>query len=247
MKTLLVPIDFTPASENTLRYLEQAFKGQDFMLELLHISPASGVSKNETTENTWMRFERIFLQTSGLNYQFTHLKGEFLSAIRTAITKFKPFALVVGTQGKSLVKSVIQNAECPVLVIPPVNTRMSLKHIAYTNDNQLIKDSSALRPLLELSRNFQSMVHIIHINNGVLVGTDQAEPALEYYLDHVDHDYATINNRDMVDAINDYVRLNDIDLLAVLLRDHGKNSLQTHGELVAELVNLTNIPVLSLI
>ena len=70
---------------------------------------------------------------------------------------------------------------------------------------------------------------------------------MEYYLENVDHEYASIKSDDFVGAINKYATEKKIDLLTLLLRDHGNNSLPSRGEFVQELLTRTQLPILTLV
>jgi hypothetical protein len=187
------------------------------------------------------------LNRSRIPYTFFIKDGVLLEELQKAIHSMQPTKVMIGLEEGSLAKAFLKLTDCPVILIPRTNSKANIKTIAYANDFMNIKDSSAFKPLLELSNAFGANVHIIHVNKGKASPQDNAEAAIEYYLNAVKHEYYSVNSNDIVGAIQKYLSDKNIDLLTLLLRDHGSNELQTKGELVEQLVTKSNVPVLSLL
>lgn len=245
MKTIIAPVDFSPASEKAIQYIAKVFCDQPFEVELIYVSTSSSESDEKIGE-AFRKFKAGSLNVLKLPYRFQVRRGNLLDEIQTAIHELKPAFVIMGTGKTSLANALVKLTDSSVILVPENTDRMSLKRIVYANDFNDIKESSALGPLLNLSRLQGATVHIIHVGDGD-VSKDKAEDTIEYYMDHVDHEYMYINSDDIVKSIQNYVTDNKIDLLAVLIRDHGKNDLHTKGRLIEQLVTHANVPVLNLI
>ena len=247
MKKILIPIDLSDASENAIDFVSDVFGDIKADLHLIHVK-----EENENLNDIKAAFaalEENKLIPAGLTYDFEISPGNLLDEIQTTINVEGPDLLVMGTRGASgskLSKALIKLTNCPVMLIPDNYHETKIKRIAYANDFQDIKDSSVLKPLLELSQAMKAKVYLLHINRDNNV-RDRAEASLEYYLDYVDHEYVCITNEDIEQAILDFIRKKKIDLLTVLLRDHGSNHLSSEGRLVKDLVKNSNVPVLNLV
>lgn len=248
MKKLLIPIDFSTASVKAVQYVEDVFKNQDYEMELIYIKPVSENGKaDERIAKDFKDFEHNVLKPTGLAYNFHVLSGSVSDEIQKAIHKYEPAFVIMGTAKAALAKALVKLTDCPILFIPENCNCTSIKKIGYANDFNDIKVTEALKPLLNISRTFGSKVQLIHISKDQELTNDKAEAAIEYYLDGVDHEYVFISSDDFVKTMRDYVARNDIDLLAVLIRDHGDNEIHSKGALVEQLVGTTNIPLLNLI
>lgn len=247
MKTILVPIDFQNASEKALRYIENVFREKHVELQLVNVISADSKSKDDDIQKAFKDFEATALKNFALPYRFSIIRGNLLEEIQRAIHFYKPSLVVIGTSGNALTKALVKLTDCPVMIVPASSKKTKIQNIVYANDFNEVKSSSAFEPLLDLSQAFHAKVHIIHINKDEHTTTDNAEVSLEYYLQLVDHEYASMKSEDFVAALQEYVKKEDIDVLSVLLRDHGQNARSSSGKLIEELVSKTEIPVLSLV
>lgn len=247
MKTILVPIDFQPASGKALNYIERVFKDQSIKLELLHVSTPSEKLTKEEIKKSFEVFERTYLKESRVPYSFTITEGNLLEQIQKAINEKQPSLVAIGLTGNTLVKSLVKLINCPVLMIPEANNSPAIRNIVYANDFHTIKVSAALEPLWNFAKSCDAMVHVLHVTKENALPQDDAEGPLEYYLDHVNHEYVSIKSNDFVAAIEKYTADKKIDLLTLLVRDHGSNELHSRGELLEQLLSKSNIPILSLV
>jgi len=167
--------------------------------------------------------------------------------IQKIMDELHPSLVAVGLTGNSMVKSLLKLVNCPVLMIPGDIDSPAIRNIVYANDFHSIKVSSALEPLWNFAKSSHARVHIVHVTRENAVPDDESEGPLEYYLDHVDHEYVSIKSDDFVKAINKYATEKKIDLLTLLVRDHGNNELPSRGTFVEELLTHTRIPILSLV
>lgn len=247
MKTILVPIDFHSASEKVLRYIEDVFYKHPVELQLVSVVPGDDRRTDEAIRNEFAAFENDVLKPFQLNYHFHILRGNLLEEIQHAINFYKPFLVVMGTKGTTLTKALMKVTDCAVLIIPEGSKKRQIKNIVYANDFNAVKTSEAFEPLANLSKEFGAKVHIIHIAKDRNTTQDLAEGSLEYYLQSVNHEYAALTKEDFVSALDEYIQQRDIDVLSLLLRDHGKNTLNSDGKLIEAILSKTEIPVLSLV
>lgn len=247
MKTILVPVDFQNASERALHYIENVFGQQPVELQLVNVVPVENKASDDEIQKAFSEFEEKVLKNYPLPYRFSIIRGNLLEEIQRAIHFYRPSLVIIGTSGNALTKALMKLTDCPVMIVPETSRKSRIRNIVYANDFNAVKASSAFEPLADLSKSFDAKVHIIHINKDEHTTPDNAEVSLEYYLQLIDHEYASMRSEDFVAALQDYVHREDIDVLSVLLRDHGQNNLSSNGKLIEELVSKTDIPVLSLV
>lgn len=244
MKKILAPIDFSLASEKTIFYIKEVFS--DYSLTMLHVCQ-SGKTQQQA-EESFKQFESKALKDTSLTYEFVIANGDtLLEEIQAVAKAIQPDYIMLGTIGTALTKALVKLTNCPVFVVPEANSRSGIKKIAYANDFHNLKNSDTLQPLMRLSRAFGAKVYIIHVNRGEPVTQDEAEASLEYYLEQIDHEYVHIPDKDIEKALSAYLAEKDIDLLTILLRDHGSNDLKSAGRLVEEIVSHARLPILNLV
>lgn len=247
MNKLLIPIDLSDTAENAIDFALDVFATFKPELMLMHVKQPD--EDLDLLKAAFGQLEDLKLSKAGFDYNFEITRGNLLDDIQSAIDTEKPDLLVMGTngiKGSELSKALVKLTNCPLMLIPENYHWSKIKRIAYANDFQSIKDSAVLLPLMALAQRTQAKVYLLHINRDNHV-TDNAEASLEYYLHNVNHEYVCITNANIENAITDFIKEKDIDMLTVLLRDHGKNELSSEGRLVKELVVHANVPVLNLV
>ena len=248
MQKILLPIDLSPASENAIDFIMDVFGSFRPHIHLIHVKRSD--ENLDQIKMSFARFENTKLLPSRLEYEFEITKeGVLLSDIQSTIQAEKPDLLVLGTRGingSTLSKALIKITDCPVMLVPENYKETKIKRIAYANDFHDIKNSAALKPLMNLAMLMKAKVYLLHINRDNKTN-DSAEASLEYYLDYVDHEYVCITSEDIEQCIMNFIKDKDIDILTVLLRDHGSNQLESEGRLVKNIVTHSNVPVLNLV
>jgi nucleotide-binding universal stress UspA family protein len=247
MNTILVPIDFQEASERVIHYIEDVFNKQPVELQLVNVVPDEDKTTDEEIQKKFSTFETKVLSKIKIRYRFSIIRGNLVEEIQRAIHFYKPSLVIIGTKGTALTKALMKLTDSPVLIVPESSKKTKIKNIVYANDFNPLKTSVAFAPLADLSKSFDAKVHIVHINKDEFITPDKTEVSLEYYLQLIDHEYASMKSDDLVAALQDYIHKQDIDVLSILLRDHGQNNLSSSGKLIEELLSKSDIPVLSLV
>ncbi|MBX2961513.1 MAG: universal stress protein [Cyclobacteriaceae bacterium] len=247
MKTILIPIDFQGDTTKQFKYIQQVFRNEPVSLELIYVADPAKQIVHDAIDTRFKTLEETVLKSSSIPYSFSIVKGNIVEQLQDAIDRFKPSLLMIGVQGTRLIRSLVRLVNCPVYIIPHDTAVTTVQSILYAHDFNSIQDSSALQRLWELAKAHHSTVHVLHIVRDDAVTEDKGEPALEYYLDQIPHEYATVVSNNFVSAINTYIEKKQMDLLVLLLREHGHNANNSKGELVEELLTASNIPMLILV
>jgi nucleotide-binding universal stress UspA family protein len=259
MKNILIPFDFSEVSKNALKYAIQfAGKDQNLRLHLLHVSGTSMEKADE--ENLQQKFQNLILHYKGHiipEIVFTLKTGELIHTIVDIREQEGIDLVIMGTKGaESGVNQVTQTskfvlaADLPVLVIPP-NYEFKLNKILLTLGEAEINDTSILNILLEVSRNSRAEVHVLTVskkteNHGYSEADERNENTLQYYLEKFYSHHSFSENEDIVKGIDDYIKKNKIDMLAIMPNTHSNAGQPSKGKLTQVLTLKSNIPVLVL-
>ena len=140
VRSILVPIDFSPASEKALAYAVPLAKLCGAKLTLLHVlepvaTPDFAAFPLAMDNDRAMRASRVQLQRVASDLQLRNLAEKFLvrngrafNEITSAARTLKMDLIVISTHGRtglkhvlmgSTAEKVVQHAPCPVLVVRP--------------------------------------------------------------------------------------------------------------------------------
>ena len=263
VKKILVPFDFLEASYNALDYAMN-FVGYDKPISIM----ALWVSEVKPTEH---ELEELYSRlTSSLNEidRKTHLKPRLITRIGhltdTIISTFKEEEcdlILMGTMGDEVAEDAITHtsrlvleAEGPVLAVPFGTEVRTPQRIALVLGKEEIENTAVLELLLDISRLFNAEVHVLTIYEGSVYdekmtgspSSEKNEDTLEYYLEHFYVEHVFTKNQDVEKGILDYVEEKEIDLLAILPRNHAEKTRPSEGRLTKLLTLHSKVPVLAL-
>jgi nucleotide-binding universal stress UspA family protein len=259
MKNILIPFDFSEESINALKYaIEFAGNDKTLKLHLLHVSGTP--MEKGAEEKLQQKFRDLIMQYKGSNVPeilFTLKTGELTKTI-VEIRKNKGVDLVImGTKGAETgenhvtqTSKFVLDADLPVLVIP-LNYEFKLNKILLALGEAEMDDTSTLNILLEVSRSSNAEVHVLTVaknkeNQGYSEADESNENTLQYYLEKFYSHHSFSENEDIVQGIDDYIKKNNMDMLAIMPNTHSKDSKPSKGKLTQVLTLKSNIPVLVL-
>ncbi len=254
LQKVLIPIDFTPVSENAMAYAIGVLEHRPSEVLFVYVKPVDSIQTDDELEHNFKDYYQELLQKATFPYEFRSTEGVLLDALIKVKALSDADMIIMGTKGKrpsnvSVAASLVRMVYCPVLVVPEGYASHQIKKIVFANDYKPIRSSEAIRPLWELALNNGAKVILLHVNlqrEPVLLEDDMAESSLDYYLDSLEHEYVYLSNENVEQAINGFMAENEIDLLSILSRDHGSNQLKSESRLIAQLTAYSGVPVLVL-
>ncbi|MFD0861995.1 universal stress protein [Sungkyunkwania multivorans] len=258
IKKILVPIDFTVTSRGALKCAMEFIKKDKITLQFLYTT-ATPINSEET--KTMNKKFKEFIQDlrvdSKVKYEFLIASGPLVPTILKIKESNGADLIIMGTKGSTLSEEMtvsntvdlVLEADCPVLVIPVGTIDFSVKKIALAIGKNEIDDSSALQVLLDVARCFNAEVHVLTVDpdlTGYSKVDEKNENILEYYLENFYAHHSFPEETDIEKGIFDYVKNKDIDMLAILPRNHSKNGKPSEGRLTKLLTMHTKVPLLTI-
>lgn len=256
IKTILVPFDFSKPAKNALDYaVNFVGSSKDMHIKLVY------VDKDEDASFLEADFKKI-RQTYGKNLKspMTWVLGRdtLTNAILKAREMYKADLIIMGTAGATEVtetgshtSELVLEADCPVLVIPHTEGEFRIAHIALVLGRDEIDDAQVLATLLNVARRFNARVHVLTIENepgsyGYSEIDEKNERLLEYYLESFYADHTFIENPDVVEGITEFAAEKEIDMIAILPRNHAKKGDPSKGRLTQILTLKSKTPILAI-
>ncbi len=256
---ILVPFDFSEASVNALEYVVN-FVGPNREVDILALyvsaMPISGSEMN-TVKKDFEKTIKTFKKKAKKAPEIITVTGDVIDSILSVREEYYADLIMMGTMGDQITDEAITNtsrlvleANCPVISIPYGCNLKEPKDIALVMGKEEIDDKSVLKTLLDVARTFNSRVHVLTIYKESVYAedsvVDSTENLLEYYLEHFYEEHTFTKNQDVEEGILDYISKKNIDLLAILPRNHTQMSTPSEGRLTKLLTLHSEIPVLTL-
>ena len=247
MKTILVPTDFSKASENALNYAVEIAKRTQATLVLFHVFqipvvpaetpitlPYDEIEKDATDSLKKLRESIILKNGNKINVQYECKLGFIAEEIKLISEKNQVDLIIMGMEGAgfltekiigSVTTSLINKAKCPVMIIGNEVKFKSIKKIVLASDYNEIKNKSVLKPLKELANLFKSHVYVLNVVKPELSPISSTAKAAEgiklsHLLEDVEHSFHYSENENVIDGINNFVALKQIDILVMIPRVH---------------------------
>lgn len=246
MNTIVVPTDFSPVSENAVRYAVNMAKEIGTTVTLIHVYqipvsmsdvPVAIVSAEELHETTLEKINELKTtveQTSGGNVKiYAEVRlGNIVDELEEFCKQLKPFAIVLGTKGSSAVDrilfgsttlTVIRDFNWPVIIVPPGTVYKSIKKVGFACDFMQVIETTPISYIKEIVRTFHAELHVLNVDfeNKHFRG-EQAEESflLHSMLEDLNPQYHFIDNPDVEEGINEFADKNNLDLLITIPKKH---------------------------
>ena len=254
IKKILVPVDFSMASEKALDYVSGLVKkNPGIEVTLLHISSSTlSESEKQTLEEKLSNtINQRAVNIPSCGYQIS--SGKLIETILEIQATHSSDLVVMGTSGspdetETKTSELVLRADCPVLVVPESSKDFAVNNIALALGPNTIDNSGGLQILHDIARTFSATVHVLTINRDGKSPSieNENQTVLEYYLESLLYFHAFPENSDIEIGISDYIKQKNIDVLAILPRNHAKNNLPSEGRLTKLLALHSKVPLLTI-
>ncbi len=255
IRKILVPVDFSDTSDKALRYLSGLIaKSENTRVTLLHVcDPELSESEQESMEKQLSQLARQWVESIPDCQQQVQCGGLIENIIKIQKEQ-RSDLILMGTHGsqdeakETNTSKLVLEADCPVLVIPANLKEFSLKNIVLALGENTIDNSGGLQALHDIARTFDATVHVLTINrNGTRPSIkEENQELLEYYLESLLYFHAFPQNSDIEQGISDYLEAHDIDMLAIIPRNHTHTAKPSEGRLTKLLTMHTRVPLLTI-
>lgn len=256
---ILVPFDFSEASIGALEYTINFVgpnRSADILALYVGVLPSTAQEEKELSENFQKVLGSFSMKTKKAPV-FDSVSGQVIETILTTQVNQKIDLIIMGTMGdKSSDEAIthtsklVLEANCPVISVPYGCDIKQPKGIALVMGKEEIEDKEVLRVLLDIARTFNSKIHVLTIYRESVYAeeaiVDRTENLLEYYLEHFYVEHAFSKNQDVEKGILDYINDKNIDMLAIVPRNHARLDTPSEGRLTKLLTLHSEVPVLAL-
>ncbi|GAA4112439.1 universal stress protein [Aquimarina addita] len=274
MKNILLPTDFSENAYNAIRYAVQFYKKERCTFYMLNtftpISFNAGYmienpmpygmedvaminSKKETEELE----EKIKEEFNNPRHIFKRISvfNMLIPEIKDAVKKYQIDLIIMGTKGATGAREifigthtmyVIKKVNCPVLAVPSGFEFEEPKEILFPTDYQFSATNPFLSFLKEICTLHISRIHILNAYYGVPLTTYQEEirAFLDIYFEKNAHIFHIADGMDVLEAIEDFQKKNNINLLVMVHNKHSFFENLLFKPVINQIAYHTNVPFL---
>jgi nucleotide-binding universal stress UspA family protein len=250
MTNFVVPIDFSDASKNAARYAAHIANGlQDAHLILYNVfqsleygsdsSPLATDDEEDASRKTIVEMALESVRTelttiTGVKISIVaEQSNRFLDSLEAYVLNNGMDFIVMGTTGSTRLGemlmggntlNIVKRRIVPVIIVPPDAVSVSAKNVMLLTD---FKDTDFTVPLASVKtvlNLFKPSLHIVNVDHEHYVQISDAYKAekdkLEASLGEYHPEFYFIRLFDFMDAINQFVADNAIDLILMFPRRH---------------------------
>ena len=249
MRKILFPTDFSDAAKNALQYTLKFANEYGCSINLFHAyrqfaattAPVVIVPKVDNKGQLAKSYMDAYITNtkklaSDLNLEVP-LEYELVLGLASdeVVEKSKEEEYDLIAMGKtgessftdqflgSVTTATIKRAHCPVLAIPENSEYMGIDKILYATDETGI-DKAILKEVIEFAERFRASIYFVHVDTKLEDESILEDKLFEeiFSLDReppVPFEIRTISGNTVVEALNDFVEANEIDL-TIMVKKH---------------------------
>lgn len=255
-QSILIPVDFSKQSLVAVKQSYNLAKFTNSKIILMHVSTKSDTEQKDELEKLAEQTRR----ESGMKVETINLKGDVYELTDRKAEELHASLIVIGldTQvrfrsflGSNTASKFIKNAPCPVITIRSLENKTTCKNIVLPFDST--PESREKVPIVvQLARYYNADIRIVCVfSPNDHKYEDEILPYLQQIKKFIKEKGVNCTNKsipsnNMVEAIVDYANKNDCDLIVQMNKKDLSIGELFVGNVSQKLVDLSNIPVLSI-
>ena len=271
MKSILVPTDFSKCAATALTYALELARATEAEVTVLHVAfPNEGVDNN--IYNAFWSDEYITQRLKGLRNWVQRFRrqppgklvtikiecrvGFPVPVICDLADDIRADLIVMGTTGAtglrgallgSVAAGVLSKTRRPLLVIPKGATAQPTDNAVFATDYRVQLDAASLAVLREMLGLKKATLRVVHIMDKAGEQPDKLrEHSISQKLGDIPHDFHYLHDRDIAQAVSNFVEARDAGLLVAIAHEHSLLHRLFFDSITRRFAHRVNVPMLSL-
>ena len=245
MKHILVPTDFSTASNNAVNYAVSLAEIFNAKVTLLNIVPNTLIIDEEAAPATIsMHQEHVAENKDLITKEIKHLSKNNLAKIQGYVdegdpsdvilemaNKNKPDIIIMGMKGKgksnsvfgSTVTAIVRKSSIPVLIIPENAFYQSIDTITFATDFDAGTGSDSYSLLMDIAKKYNSFIRILNVQKKGKPMSDNefiGKMGTHYSFEAMKHSFNTIEDVNVIEGINKFIEEKPCEILVMIAHKH---------------------------
>jgi nucleotide-binding universal stress UspA family protein len=270
MKTILVTTDFSTAANNAVNYAADMALSINARLLLINVVQTpigysdmpiviSLEDMMRSSEKDMQNLkEEVMVRTGNkIVIEAEVGMGGFFEELKTVCERIKPYAVVMGSQGKTAAEHLMFGAHAvhtvkhltwPVITVPPGAVFTTVKKIGLASDLTQVMETTPIEEIKMLVNDFNAELHILNTGKTEVFDADIVFESglMQEMTMALKPTFHFISNKNTDEGIMDFAEKNQIDLLIVLPRRHNLLGSIFHKSHTKQLILHSHVPVMAL-
>jgi nucleotide-binding universal stress UspA family protein len=248
---ILIPIDFSTASRQAMRYAHYLAKHREAELILLHVfdipvmtadayvfippqEEIDAIKENHIIHLQQFVRRDLQLRNRKENIRYQCVYGNPTDQILEYSKQENVDLIIMGIQGKCIRPNffmgstfihIMNNARIPVIGLHGSTKFSDLNHILFTYDLKEFSSRTLLEPVIQLSRFFKAHISVLNVSNEIsdfpLLAEQLKKNELNPSILNADVSFHIIQHKDTIEGIKSFLLDHNIDLICFIPREHG--------------------------
>lgn len=271
MKNILVPIDFSTASQSAGKFaawLASVLKAKVTFVNV--IIPAIVTNTEVAASLPILQSEQMEINEALMSKEIEKLSQKHAIKIEGFVAEGIPYdtiqamakekhadIILMGMKGKgksnsvfgSTTTAVIRRSSFPVLVIPENAVYQSIDKITFATDFDAETKSDRYSLLIEIAKKYDSFIQILNVQKDeTMISKEEyvGKMKTDFVLANSRHSFNTIEDKSVIEGINKFIEEHPSDLLAMMAHKHSFFERMLGKIHTKEMSHETKIPLLVL-
>ena len=260
MHTVLIPFDFSPSAMNAGEYAMSLFSNRPSRFVMVHAANGSSSNIKQLESKLEDAMQKLSEKAVHPHHEFVCkvIEDEIIPGVVKEAESLQSDIIIMGTRGTHDIRSrilgsttsgVIEKTTIPLLAIPRNSRYKGYRCIALATDYSPISNFDSLDYLMRLVSLSNSEFIVINVEDEtkpITMKKVMAGLIMDRSLTCRPHRYDFVTNNSTVNGLFTYVRDAEVELLAMLKRDHHLLDDGITESIVGKTVQEIECPLLSL-
>lgn len=258
MHRVIIPVDFSETSFNAARFTAQMLAAKKDALAILYHNYSdeedADICKSylETLKNELLEKGDTAVECE------MEMGGDLIENLDRLAHTRRATLITMGITGRSSLQQkfvgsntlkTVDRSLYPVMIIPPAAVYKPIKNVAFASDFLDVETSTPSTLINAVLEMFQPRLHIVNVNPEHYVSiTDEVKTEkekLEAMFRDYDKEFYFIGMNDFHEAIDNFIRDYEIDMLITIPRHHSGSASLWKSSHTRKLAYQSHIPILA--
>ena len=247
---ILIPVDFSAASRQAMRYAFYIAGNTDAQIILLHVFDIPAMTADayvfippheeieKVKDNHIIHFQQFVTRDSEVKYK--NIKINYDCNYGNPSEHIIEFSknehvdlIIMGIQGKCVQPSyfmgstfiqLMNHSTIPVIGLHGSTNFSALKHILFTYDLKEFHNKSVFQSIIQLSSYFKAHIHVLNVSSEISESPILLEQLMESELEpnilKENISFHIVQNIDIIEGIKEFLKTQSVELICFVPREH---------------------------